>query len=114
MNVWVVFVGFIVHGHGDIQFAHYALDLYLADSNHIIESFVKLLRNLKKPPPHSSRLLFENVGSTPLYELLLEGKDVWLNSLSESHSVHVIAKNCPPLCMSKWTPMQRIVRTNMC
>jgi hypothetical protein len=71
MNVWVVYVGFIAHDHGDVKFAHNALDLYLADSNHIIGSFVKPLCNLKKPPAYSSRTLFENVESTPPYEVLL-------------------------------------------
>jgi len=52
----------IAHGHGDVKFAHYALDLYPADSNHTIGSFARLLRDLEKPPAYSSGLLFENMG----------------------------------------------------
>ena len=63
----------IAHGHGDVKFAHYALDLCLADSNHTIGSFAKKLCDLEKPPSYSSRLLFENTGSTPLYVAVLDG-----------------------------------------
>ena len=86
----------IAHGHGDVKFAHYALDLYPADSNHTIGSFAKLLRDLEKPPASSSGLLFENTGSTPLYEAVLYGKDVCLHSLPEPLSEPVIAKKLPP------------------
>jgi hypothetical protein len=44
----------IAHGHGDVKFAYYALDLYPADSNHTIGSFARLLRDLDKPPSYSS------------------------------------------------------------
>ena len=48
----------IAHGYGNVKYAHYALDLYLADSNHTIGSFAKVLHDLEKPPSYSSRLLF--------------------------------------------------------
>src|ERR1700737_4804700 len=86
----------IAHGHGDVKFAHYALDLYPADSNHTIGSFARLLRDLEKPPTYFSGLLFENMGSTPLYEAVLDGKDVCLHSLPEPPSEPVIAKKLPP------------------
>jgi hypothetical protein len=86
----------IAHGHGDVKFAHYALDLYPADSNHTIGSFARLLRDLEKPPAYSSGLLFENTGSTPLYEAVMDGKDVCLHSLPEPPSEPVIAKKLPP------------------
>ena len=65
----------IAHEHGDIKFAHYALDLYPMDSNHTIGSFARLLRDLEKPLAHSSGALFENTGSTPLYEAVLDEKE---------------------------------------
>ena len=86
----------IAHGHGDFKFAHYALDLYPADSNHMIGSIAKFLCDLEKPPSYSSRLLFENMGSTPLYEAVLDGKDICLYSLPEPPSEDVIATNLPP------------------
>ena len=51
---------------------------------------------MEKPPSYSSRLLFENIGSTPLYEAVLDGKDVCLHSLLEPLSELVIAMNLPP------------------
>ena len=39
MSLGVVLVGMIAHGHGDVKFVHYALDLYHADSNHNSGSF---------------------------------------------------------------------------
>ena len=61
----------------------------------MIGSFARLLLDLKKPPSYSSRLLFENTGSTPLYEAMLDGKDVCLHSLPEPLSEHVIAMKVP-------------------
>ena len=103
----------IAHGHGDVKFAHYALDLYPADSNHTIGLFARLLRDLEKPPAYSSGLLFENTGSTPLYEAVLDGKDVCLHSLPEPPNEPVIAKKLPPLCVSNWTIVPRTIKVDM-
>jgi hypothetical protein len=46
--------GMIAHGHGDVKFAYFSLDLYPGDSNHTISSVAKLLRDLEKPPASSS------------------------------------------------------------
>jgi hypothetical protein len=67
MRLPVAVTGIIAHGHGDEKYAHFSLDLYLCDSNHIVGSVVKLLRDLEKPPACSSRILFENSGATPLF-----------------------------------------------
>ena len=53
-------IGILAHGHGDVRYAHYGLDLYPHDANYTIESFAKLLRDLKLPPKSSSRALFQN------------------------------------------------------
>ena len=90
----------IAHRHGDVKFVHYALDLYLEDSNHTIGSFARFLRDLKKPLSYSSRLLFENMRSIPLYEAVLDGKDVCLHSLPEPPNKLVFAMKLPPLCVS--------------
>ena len=70
--------------------------MYPADSNHTIGSFAKFLHDLEKPPSYSSILLFENSGSTPLYEAVMDGKDVCPHSLPEPPSENVIATNLPP------------------
>jgi hypothetical protein len=38
---------------------------------------------LEKPPSYSSRTLFENTGSTPVYEAVLDGQDT-VTSRNES------------------------------
>ena len=48
----------ITHGHGDVKYAHYGLLIYLRDAYHTVGSFAKLLRDLKKPPVHSSHAIF--------------------------------------------------------
>ena len=96
LNPWVYVADMIAHGHGDVKFAHHALDLYPVDSNHMIGLFARLLHDLEKPPAYSSRLLFENTGSTPLYKAVLDGKDVCMHSLPEPPSEHVVAMKLPP------------------
>ena len=44
----------IAHGHGDVRYAHYGLDLFPHDFNYTIGSMAKLLRNLELPPKSSS------------------------------------------------------------
>ena len=44
----------IAHGHGDVCYAHYGLDIFFSDSNHIVGSIAKLLRDLELPPKHLS------------------------------------------------------------
>ena len=35
--------GMLAHGHGDVKYAHYELDLYPHDANYTIGSFAKVL-----------------------------------------------------------------------
>ena len=35
--------GMLAHGHGDVRYAHYGLDLYLHDANYTVGSIAKLL-----------------------------------------------------------------------
>ena len=46
------FSSMIVYGHVDVKYAHYGLDFYLGDANHMVGSFAKLLRDLEKSPVH--------------------------------------------------------------
>ena len=41
-------------------------------------------------------MLFEDTWSTPLYEAVLDRKDVYLHSLPEPPSDHVVATKLPP------------------
>jgi hypothetical protein len=38
--------GMLVHGHGDVWYAHYGLDLFAHDLNYTIGSFAKLVWDL--------------------------------------------------------------------
>jgi hypothetical protein len=50
MKLLVAMIGMIAHGHGDLRYAHYGLDIYPSDSNHTVGSIAKLLRDLESPP----------------------------------------------------------------
>jgi hypothetical protein len=55
MKLQVAVTGMIAHGHGDVQYVHYGLDIYPSDSNHIVGSIAKLLRDLESPLVYSTR-----------------------------------------------------------
>jgi hypothetical protein len=84
MQLPIAVIGMIVHDHGDVKFAHFPLNLYLGDSNHIVGSVAKLLCDLEKPHGSLSGVLFENSRSTPLFEAILKGKEVYVESLGTS------------------------------
>jgi len=67
---------------------------YPSNANLIVDSFAKFLRDLEKPPVHSSRALFGGSGMTPLYEAVFEGKKVCMSSLRESLVETILAKPC--------------------
>ena len=55
MKLPVLITSMLVHGHADVCYAHYGLDIFAHDSNYIVGSFAKLLRDLDKLPKSSSR-----------------------------------------------------------
>ena len=81
MKLPITVTGMIVHGHGDVRYAHYGLDIFPMDSNHTVGSIAKLLRDLKLPSKHSSRELFSGSGSTPLFTALLAGAEMCTSSV---------------------------------
>jgi hypothetical protein len=89
--------GMIAHGHGYICYAHYGLDLYLFDSNHIVGSIAKVLSNLEDVPKCASRHIFPNSHATPLFNAHLEGSKVCKSSLPPSQQEAVVAKLFPPI-----------------
>jgi hypothetical protein len=97
MKLPVSVTGMIAHGHGDIQYAHYGLDLYPADSNHIVVSVAKVLRDLEDVPKFVSRQIFPDSHASPLFEALLEGGNVCNSLLPPPQSESVVPKALPPV-----------------
>jgi len=89
--------GMLAHGHGDERYAHYGLDLFPHDANYTVGSFAKLLRDLELPPRSSSRELFVNSRSTPLFEALLGGADACNSSLPRVSDPPQVATPLPPI-----------------
>ena len=75
-------IGMLAHGHGDVRYTHYGLDLYRHDANYTAGLFAKLLQNLALPPKSPTQVLFQNAQSTPLYEALLHGVEACESSLT--------------------------------
>ena len=93
-----VFVtGMIAHGHGDVRYAHYGLDIFPHDSNYTIGSMAKLLRDLEGPPKSSSRELFVGSGSTALFRGILKGAEMCKASLALQPETLVLATTLPPI-----------------
>ena len=97
MKLPISVIGMIVHGHGDIRYAHYGLDIFPTDSNYTVGSIAKLLRDLELPPKHSSRELFSGSDSAPLFTALLVGAEMCTSSLPSQGAEYVIAKPLPPV-----------------
>ena len=87
----------IAHGHGDIHYAHYGLDIFPTDSNHIVGSIAKLLRDLELPPKYSLQELFSGSRSAPLFTALLAGAEMCTSSLPPQDAEEVPAKPLPPV-----------------
>jgi hypothetical protein len=87
----------IAHGHGDLQYVHYGLDIYPSDSNHSVGSIAKLLRDLESPPVYSTWQLFVGGGSSPLFQALLSGANMCEGSLPPPPATPVMAGPLPPV-----------------
>ena len=97
VKLLVSVTGMIAHGHGDVRYAHYGLDMFAHDSNYTISSVAKLLRNLELPPKSSSRELFVGSGSTNLFKPILKGAEMCEASLPPLPEVLVPATPLPPI-----------------
>jgi hypothetical protein len=76
MKLHVSVTGMLAHNHGDVRYAHYGLDIFVHDSNYIVDSFAKLLRDLGRPLKSTSRRLFDGSRSSPLFEAVLSGAEM--------------------------------------
>ena len=97
MKMPVAVTGMIAHGHGDVRYAHYGLDIFPTDSNHTIGSIAQLLRDLERPPKNSSRELFVGERASRLSEAVLYGSEMCLDSLLPPTEELVPAKPLPPI-----------------
>ena len=89
--------GMIAHGHADVRYAHYGLDVFAHDSNYTIGSMAKLLQYLELEPKSSSRELFKNSKSTNLFGAVLEGADMCQASLPPPPNTLTAAVPLPPI-----------------
>ena len=55
MKMPFAITGMIAHGHGDVRYAHYGIDIFPTNSNHTIGSIAQLLRDLEGQPKNLSR-----------------------------------------------------------
>ena len=93
----VSMTGMIAHGHGDVHYAHYGLDIYPHDSNYTIGSMAKLLCDLEGPPKSSSHQLFVGLGSTALFRGIFKGAEMCKASLAPQLEILVLATTLPPI-----------------
>lgn len=61
-----------------------------------MKSFAKLPQDLEKPPMSLSCALFMGLETTPLYEVVIDGKEVCLVPLAEFPQQPVLGKQFPP------------------
>jgi hypothetical protein len=95
MKFLVAVTGMIAHGHGDVRYVYYKLDIYPSNLNHTIGSLEKLLKDLESPPLYSIRQLFVGGGFSPLYLALLTRADMCDGSLSLPLATLVLAATLP-------------------
>ena len=76
---------------------HYGLDLYSHDANYTVGSFAKVLRDLEAHPKSSSRELFPESNSHPLYSALLQGAQMCMDPLGPAPDTPIPAKPLPPI-----------------
>ena len=89
--------GMIAHGHSDVCYAHYKLDIFPHDSNYTIGLIAKLLRDLEEPPKSSSRQLFLGSGSKALFHGILKGAEMCVASLAPQPETLVQAIALPSI-----------------
>jgi hypothetical protein len=113
MKLLVSVTSIIAHGHGDIWYAHYGLDLYPTDSNHIVGSVAKVFRDLEHVPKFVSRQIFPDIHALPLFEALLEGRNVCNSSLPPPKANMFCQEHSFLSCISNWTMHAQIIRTDI-
>ena len=89
--------GMIAHGHSDVNYAHYVLDMYPSDANFTITSIMKLLRQLEVPPVCSTgHIPISSIGD-PLHDALVVGVEKCSGVLPFPSQEIVPPTGLPPL-----------------
>ena len=109
-SLWVIIVGMIAHGHIDVKFTHYALDLYPKNSYHIIGSFARLLCDLMKSCTYSIGLFYEIDKLILLCKAMLNGKDVCFEVLLKHFNELVIWQKMPSTIWVQWDNCTKTIR----
>jgi hypothetical protein len=65
--------GMIAHGHSNVNYAHYVLDMYPSDVNFTITSIMKLLCQLEVQLVYSSQHIYISSIGDPLHDALVIG-----------------------------------------
>ena len=95
MKLPIAVTSILAHGHVDQCYMHYSLDLCSHDANYTVGSFAKVLKNLEAPSKSSSRELFPESNSHPLYLALLRGAKMCMDPLSPPLDIPILAKPLP-------------------
>ena len=93
----IAMTGILAHGHVDQCYAHYGLALYSHDANYMVGSLAKVLRDLVAPPKSSSRELFPESNSHPLYLALLRGAEMCMDPPNPPLDIPIPVKLLPPI-----------------
>jgi hypothetical protein len=97
MKLHISITGMLVHGHRDVCYDHYGLDLFSHDSNYTIRSFAKLHQDLEMMPKSSSRQLFDRSRSSSLFEAMLHGAEMSKTSLPPLFETPIPTTPLPPI-----------------
>jgi hypothetical protein len=97
MKLLVLVTGMLEHGHGDVCYAHYSLDIFAHDANYIVGSFAKLLHNLERPLKSSSCRLFDDSKSSLLFEAVLSRAETCEAALPPLSRTPCTATPLPPI-----------------
>lgn len=84
MRLLVSITSMRTHGHGDVWYAHYGLDMFAHDVNYTMGLFLKLLWDVEQPPKISLHQLFQGASKTSIYKAILQGFDACVCSLPPS------------------------------
>ena len=85
------------HGQFEMKVVDDHTYVHQNDANYIVGSFAKVLRDLEAPPKSSSRELFPESNSHPLYSALLRGAEMCMDPLGPTPDTPIPAKPLPPI-----------------
>jgi hypothetical protein len=114
MKLPVSVIGMLAHGHGDVCYAHYGLDIFAHDSNYTVGSFAKLLRDLERLLNSTSCRLFDGSRSSPLFEAVLSGAEMYESTLPPLSETPSAAIPLPPLLNVQMVMLQGITKIGLC